>query len=320
MTTANLSRRKLIYLADMRLPTDWAHGIQIMKMCEAFAQTGIEVELVVPRRFNKIKENPFQYYNIRRKFKITKLPCIDLMPLSASKLIFLLEKLSFLVAAKFFLSLKKFNILYTREPLAGLFWKNFILEAHVLPKRIKSINLYFWQRAKALVVLTNFIKDKMTAIGVTAEKILVAPDGVDVADFNLPLSPAQARQAIGLPADKKLVIYSGSFSLYSWKGVDVLLEAAHYLPDNAIVVLVGGSEAEVQSIKSKITTDNVLLVGRQPYAKISYYLAAADVLVLPNKAGDIMSEQYTSPLKMFEYMASGRPIVASDLAGLREIL
>jgi len=99
-----------------------------------------------------------------------------------------------------------------------------------------------------------------------------------------------------------------------------LLEAAHYLPDNAIVVLVGGSEAEVQSIKSKITTDNVLLVGRQPYAKISYYLAAADVLVLPNKAGDIMSEQYTSPLKMFEYMASGRPIVASDLAGLREIL
>jgi len=65
---------------------------------------------------------------------------------------------------------------------------------------------------------------------------------------------------------------------------------------------------------------NILLVPYQKHAIIPYYLKAADILVLPNEKGNAISEKYTSPLKLFEYMASRRPIVCSDLPSLREIL
>ena len=72
---------KILHITPARLPTEKAHGIQIMEMCQAFANLNVELELIVPRRFNKIKEDPFSYYDISPNFKITYLPCIDLMPL-----------------------------------------------------------------------------------------------------------------------------------------------------------------------------------------------------------------------------------------------
>ncbi|MCG2808867.1 MAG: glycosyltransferase, partial [Candidatus Portnoybacteria bacterium] len=65
---------------------------------------------------------------------------------------------------------------------------------------------------------------------------------------------------------------------------------------------------------------NILILGHRPYSEIPYYLKAADVLVLPNSGKEEISKSWTSPMKMFEYMASQRPIVASDLISLREIL
>ena len=62
------------------------------------------------------------------------------------------------------------------------------------------------------------------------------------------------------------------------------------------------------------------MVGHRPHGEIPYWLKAADVLVLPNSGKEDISKYWTSPLKMFEYMASGRPIVASDLPSIREVL
>ena len=70
---------KLLYIANIRLPTEKAHGIQIMKMCEAFAHEGVNVELVVPRRFNVIKEDPFAYYGVGKNFTTTRIPSFDLI-------------------------------------------------------------------------------------------------------------------------------------------------------------------------------------------------------------------------------------------------
>src|SRR3989338_10217925 len=70
---------RLIYIANIRFPTEKAHGIQIMSMCEAFAKNGAEVELVISRR-SKIKEDPFSYYGIKPIFKITRLKTFDLTP------------------------------------------------------------------------------------------------------------------------------------------------------------------------------------------------------------------------------------------------
>ena len=67
----------LLYLANVRMPTDKAYGIQITKMCEAFANQGIAVTLLFPFRKNPITQNIFQYYDVKENFKVGKISAFD---------------------------------------------------------------------------------------------------------------------------------------------------------------------------------------------------------------------------------------------------
>jgi glycosyltransferase involved in cell wall biosynthesis len=313
---------KLYYIANIRIPTEKAHGLQIIKMCEAFALNGVDVELIVPRRLNKIKTDSFDFYNAKRVFKIKKLPCLNLISLDfiLGGAAFWIQCASFLLTAKIFLFFQKPGIVYTREDLIGLFFRDFYLEIHSLSKKNRFWQKKSWRRAAALLVLTNFIKEALSRRGVMADKIMVAPDGVDVEQFDVAISKEEARQAKNLSLDKKIIMYSGSLCLYDWKGADVFLEAAKLFGDNVLFVLVGGMAKEIERIKQKYNLSNIELIGHRPNKEIALFLKAADILVLPNKSGEEISEKYTSPLKLFEYMAAKRPIVSSDLPSLREIL
>ena len=88
-----------------------------------------------------------------------------------------------------------------------------------------------------------------------------------------------------------------------------------------MIVFVGGKEHHVEDFKNKnIRYKNILLVGSRPHEEMPFWIKSADVVVLPNTAKEDISKYYTSPLKMFEYMAGKTPIVASDLPSIREIL
>ncbi|MCX6779490.1 MAG: hypothetical protein NTU97_04690 [Candidatus Magasanikbacteria bacterium] len=168
---------KLVYIANIRIPTEKAHGIQIMKMCESFAALKIkgqdmEVELIVPGRSNIIKEDPFLFYNVKQDFKITKIPCFGLLSLPGfwGKVSFLIQEISFLLMARGYLLFKRFDLVFTREQLTGLFFKNFILEIHSIPKKISFFHKIIWQRSTELVVLTNYIKNLIVASGLSLER------------------------------------------------------------------------------------------------------------------------------------------------------
>ena len=320
---------KLIYLANARIPTEKAHGIQIMQMLKAFANSKLnppadgqnskpKIELIIPRRYNKIKVDSFEYYGVERIFKIKKLPCMDLIPLGLPKIGFLVQTFTFLVSAKIYLLFKKYDFFYTREQLAGLFFQNFILELHYLPKKITFWHRKSWQSAQKIITINNFIKDKIIENGVEGDKILVAPDGVDLEKFQIKESQVECRKKLNLPLDKKIVLYAGH--LYQWKGGDVLAQATRFLPVDVETYFVGGTIEDVKKFKIQNSKSKIQVIGHRPYAEIPYWLAAADVLVLPNSASEKISSHYTSPLKLFEYMASGRPIVASNLPSLGEIL
>ena len=106
--------------------------------------------------------------------------------------------------------------------------------------------------------------------------------------------------------------------------MDVLLDAIARLPGVRGLVI-GGHEREpdlarVRSVATRLgIADRVQFTGLVPPSDVARLLQSADVLVLPNPASAI-STRFTSPLKLFEYMAAGRPIVATDLPALREVL
>ena len=307
-----------MYFVNVRLPHTWAHSIQIMKMCEAFARNGLEVELATGMK-RDTEEKIFAYYNIKTRFKITKIPHINLSSTSTSKINFLIRSFSFLFCAKLYALFKKYDILYLRTSLAGLFFNNFYLEVHELPPRIKSWHKLTYKKAKKIIVLTKFLKQELVASGVDEAKIITAADAVDLAEFAINLTRDEARRKLSLPANQKIIAYAGNFSFHDWKGVEIMLESLKYLP-GVVCLLVGGEPSEKIEIKRRYPAENIIITGFKIHGEVPVYLKAADVLVLPNKRGNQNSAYYTSPLKLFEYMASQRPIVASDLPAIREVL
>lgn len=306
---------KIIYLSTARLPDEWAHGLQIMQMCSAFAAEGAHVQLVVPLRAGTVSADPFKYYGVKKNFSLKKLPCIDFFPGTQSKFFFFLRNFSFLISARTYLFFTYYDLLYTREHSFLPYFpaQKTVLELHSIPAHVG-----FWRQAKRLmfiVTISQGIKDDVLVHGVSASSVLIAPDAVDLEAFENPEPQAAARNRLGLPLDKKIALYIGR--LDQWKGVETLFEAAKLVPDVQIVVI-GGERGEIESFKKQYPA--VIFLGPRPFTELADNQAAGDVLILPNTAKNTLSAKYTSPLKLFTYMASDKPVVASDLPSIREIL
>lgn len=310
---------KIVYIANIRFPTEKAHGIQIMNTCTALTSLDHDVELIVPYRKNPIREDASSFYGISTVFFIRRLFCPDLLFLG--NIGYLIHSIFFLLRVLFLYAWRKDIVFYSRDAFILLplsfFQKNIFLESHEGKNNLITRSLL--KRIAGMICITHALKDFYKEQGLAQEKICVAPDAVDLRRFSRIEDKEVTRRLLGLPNDKPIVTYVGSLTLYKWKGADVLLEAARILRDQCYVLIVGGRLNEIKSF-AHLSVDNVLFVGQQPHDKIPLYLRASDVLVLPNKAGDEVSERFTSPMKLFEYMASGVPIIASDLPSIREIL
>lgn len=320
---------KIAYFTTARLPTEKAHGIQIVKMAEAFSTMGATVHLVGPQRVNQLlgTTNLFSYYGAQRSFTFDRLSLIDPVRTMRwgrgiyTKLLNLQFSAAILRYSRRLESRSSWQA-YTRDelllPTLSRLFPLTTWEGHNLPSRPERYRAV-WQRCHRIVVLTEALRSDLIHIGIEANKILVVPDGVDLAAFNQSPSSTPDRADLGLPDDKKIILYSGH--LYPWKGVDVLAQAANYLSDDSLVVFVGGVDTDVARFKKQYgDQQRIKIIGHVPPTKIPAYLHAADVLVAPNSAQNDASRLYTSPLKLFEYMASGRPIIASNIPSLREIL
>jgi glycosyltransferase involved in cell wall biosynthesis len=168
---------------------------------------------------------------------------------------------------------------------------------------------------RLLVTVSQWLAQNFVARGVPAEKVFVLPDAVDLALFGrakqLPPSPYQR------PGPH--VTYAGH--LYDYKGIPTILEAAVLLPDVQFH-LIGGLPENVKRQRARIEDmglHNVTLHGLKPQVEVPPYLWHADVLLLPPSQYH-PSAQWTSPLKLGEYLASGTPVVATSIPALRDWL
>jgi glycosyltransferase involved in cell wall biosynthesis len=334
---------RLIYIANMRLPTEKAHAVQIMQNCEAFAQAGADVTLWAARRFNPSAplrqiEDVWAHYGVARVFGIQRLFCIDLMPLTwdqvnaLSKLIFALQVLSFTLAALISAVFTPAEIYYTRDlpvalalslvkPRRAIAYEPHRLWKSTWGKRLQALAV---KRAGAVIPVTAPLADALITLGADPARVLVAHDGIRAERFAHVPDQITARQAVGWPEDAFIVGYMGQLQTMGMdKGVGSLVSALSTLPDVSIG-LVGGPDDMAAQLRehwlANGQTDAAFLyAGQVSPDRIPTYLSAFDLCVMPLPYTEHYAF-YASPLKLFEYMASGRAIIATDLPGWADVV
>jgi glycosyltransferase involved in cell wall biosynthesis len=327
---------RLLYFADIRLPLERANGIQTMETCHALARRGHDVTLVARPDTRTPPRDPYEYYGLPR----TKGFVIEQAPVAGPPIARRIGYLSFAVGRA--MGAARADVLFTRDlgvaallaRLPGALRPPFVYESHGYApdvaaelhdlvstarpasarklKRLEAREALVWREAAGYVTITTALADQLTDRFGPRDNLVVAPDGVRL-DVSRPVSA---------PAEPGIVGYAGH--LYTWKGVDVLLDALARVPD-ARGLIIGGHEEEPDLARVRHRaqqlglTSRVEFTGLVPPRAVAGLLERAGILVLPNLATAI-STHFTSPLKVFEYMAAGRAIVASDLPAIREVL
>ncbi|MEK7487284.1 MAG: glycosyltransferase [Planctomycetota bacterium] len=323
------------YIANVRIPSERAHGLQIFKMCEAFMKSGEQLCLVYPVRVQSQSmhsfKDPFQYYEIQQRFRLQKVFCVDLqgwleayVSPKIGHILFVLQASTFAFFATLYCGFSREKICFTRDLYFAIFFsfvkklfhKKMFFEEHMIPGKHHRLYQKMLMKTDGIFVLTSLMKQELETMGIPSEKIRVAPDACSP----FPEYVAFPQEFLPFQEQTRLV-YTGH--LMPWKGVYTLAQAMKYLPSHYSCFFIGGLPKDIQAMKDFITQEqipNCHLLGHFPIVKIPEFLAAATILVLPNTAKEVISQKYTSPLKLFEYLSAEKPIIASDLPSLREIL
>ena len=317
---------KIVYISNSIIPSKTANSINVMKMCQAFAENGNEVVLLTPNKKNKIEkkiDDIYSYYGVKKNFVIEKLWCPDFRGSAI-----------FYTCAIFFYLLfnKKFNLAYGRFLygcfIAAILRTEVIYESHAPIYEETKHGLRFFKLLikskffKKLVVISQALKNiYLKKNYLENEKIQVAHDGADeVFDF-------ETKIKLNGGINNLKVGYVGH--LHKGKGMEVISSLADKINSDVEFHIIGGLEKDVNFWKNKIDSKKVFFYGFVPHKEVSNYLNALDICLLPNQkvvlpygAKDIgmnLSE-FTSPLKLFEYMSHKKAIIASDLKVIKEIL
>jgi glycosyltransferase involved in cell wall biosynthesis len=190
--------------------------------------------------------------------------------------------------------------------------------SRVLARAFTWMERFVVRRSRVVVVICPHLQDVVRGIepGVPAVLIENAPGSGDAPVAG---SGAQVRAELGLPAAAPVVLYTGTFEAY--QGLDLLFEAAKHVlarrPDVRFV-LAGGRPDQIAA--ARVTAEraglggSVIFAGQRAAEEIPLFLDAADVLVSPRSVGT------NTPLKIYQYLRSGRPIVATRLLTHTQVL
>lgn len=317
---------KIYYIANARMPTEKAHGIQIAKMCEALAEQGAALELIVPNR-KTARKSIQEFYGLRVPIRCVKLPIVDLY--GAGRVGFFISSCIYALGYFFYLLREKINgksgIIYTIDIdqfsffLVSFLGMPYAAEIHDAKEPTLPFRILF-RSARGIIVINSIIKEKLCArFGISPQKIIVCPNGADLRQFRRAPDRHDARGELDISENLCMALYVGKF--YDWKSVGILADAARILKDAITIYAVGGSREEfLKASKQNVLPANLIFVPSRPHAEIPLWLAACDAAIVLGTRANEYSFSHTSPMKLFDYMASRRPIVASDTPANRQIV
>lgn len=309
-------------VSTAQIPSTTANSIQVMKACQALAQNGHTVRLLVPGQAPTAWDLLAEQYGLSQPFDLEWLPSRH----AWKRLDFAWRAVSRAQASE---------LLYTWTVQAAVFAllrrRPALLELHDLPSgRLGPLWLAAFLRLpgpKRLVLITRALRSALERRYnrlLPPAQVIIAPNGVEPERYRgLPPAP-QARALLGLP---ERVTVGCTGHLYAGRGGDLFLALAGRFPQ-ASFVWVGGKPEDIarhQQLARAAGLANVTFTGFVPQGRVPLTQAAADVLLMPygrsiagSSGGN--SAEICSPMKLFDYLAAGRAILSADLPVIHEIL
>lgn len=332
----------VVVVANARIPGERAQSIQTVRTAAAFARAGFSVRLLYARRRVKraisgISGNdPLAYYGnsvqaLRDRLHPEPVPVVDYIESVPRRFQYIpakVEEFTFAWNAARRIQQFKGALVHCREIEVGYLLARrrhpfYLYEAHSIPDhpvRRRTLGRVLEGAAGVVAITDGLANDLADLYSIPRESIAVVPDAFEPEDFKNVPDRNTARERLSIGSDAPVIVYTGH--LFAWKGIFTLLDAAALAPELHFRIVGGlpedlaAARAHVESLKLR----NVILEGHRPPAQIPEFLAAADVVVVPNSGRQPISARHTSPLKLFEAMAAGRALVASDIQSLREVL
>jgi glycosyltransferase involved in cell wall biosynthesis len=299
--------------------------MQVMKMAEALSKKVRNYELITSGDVLSIiarREPDFwEWYGISNRFVITRMPVyLRKKPFSehycGGKSYYLLAALYSVIKAPALIyvrSIAGIGVILHKTGLPVIWEHHTILPEYVFQ------NLSNYRNLIGFITTTPELAGMAIKAGMAPEKIIVEQSAVNLQNFLPYRDKEEARRSINLRADRPVVTYVGH--LFDKKGIPTILDVAGLMP-SVDFMLVGGWETDVERVRGICAVrnlNNVRLIGHVFQPDLPDYFYASDVLILPT--GDHPDHTLMgSQLKLFEYMASRRPFVASALPTIRTVL
>jgi len=327
--------KKITYVSRTTIPSRSANSIHVMKMCDALSQEGYKISLLTdPIIAKKMDSNEpeiiddYKYYGARHHFKIIKLyyPWIKKV-----------NGIIYSIYSFFWIKRRKTDLVFSRDLLTAFLCATYdykvIYECHgisdsyfdiyILNKLIKykKLNMFISISNEMYKILLHRYPEIININHLTAH------DGVDLNQFGESVKKYEIRENLKYTKKDFVIGYTGS--LMNGRGIELIIDLAEKLQDYKFFVA-GGREFEIEyynEYKKRERINNIFFNGFIPNGKIVKYLSACDLLLMPYQKNltsasgiKINNTKWMSPMKMFEYMASGVPIVSSYFRVLEEVL
>ena len=311
--------KKINYVTFSSIPSSLPSSLQIIKTCESLSRYNYDVTLIKPGTGNK-KISLKKYYGLKYNVNVKEFSFFDSFPKSYKFYMYCFCCFFYILISKDSITISRnYFICY----LLILFKKKVILEIHhdiniegrITKFIIKYLNFFNKSNLINIVAITNSVKNLfIKKYNVKASKITVLPSGSSIRINRMPKFCFNKRLKVG---------YFGSIS--SSKGINTLIRLSKIDKENDYYIY-GGSKHDINNLKRKNNNKNLFLKESLPYAGLSKIMMKMDILTIPytkrvESAGGVDDiSKYTSPLKLFDYLAVGKIIITSDLKVLREIV
>lgn len=345
-----MNKKRIAVVASGHIPSMWAHSINTVRHANAFKELGHQVELLSVGRYyeEKLSKNiNFNEFYGTDNVEVT---------LFKDKSIFYYQDFPF---PRIMYALKRYTnntFSFSIDPERNIsryiknaefdlcFTRSYRIVQHNVYNQIptimeshnsnpeqsydllKTLKMSHSNYFRGIVTIHPKIKQKFVMLGVPEEKILTLHDAVDLKKFDMiPDDINENREFLDLPKHKKIIMYCGS--LKPGKGISIILNTAAKLrSENELVFyILGGKKSEIDYWRNfgDGCHNNVIFSGFVNGDLVPRYLKSANILFIPYDSHEkkmIMDINTTSPIKLFEYMASKRPILGTDIAALNNIL